>query len=175
MGSNAPPNRATLLPLNLHRIDPHFLNGPVLRAARDLGNLLHYIIALDHLAEDAVLVVEPRRGGDGDKELAAVGAGAGIGHGEQAVLRMSEVLMEFVAEFVAGAAAASAFGVAALDHEIWNYAVKDRAVVERLAGLSPLSKRDEVLHGKWRLVGEKLDLEASLSGVESSVDFVWHL
>src|SRR5271156_1722253 len=102
MGSNAPPNRATLLPLNLHRIDPHFLNGPVLRAARDLGNLLHHVISLDHLAENAVLVVEPWSGGNGHKELATVGAGAGVGHGEQAVLRMSEVLMEFVGKFVAG-------------------------------------------------------------------------
>src|SRR5580704_2862500 len=174
MGSNAPPNRATLLPLNLHRIDPHLLDGPVLGAARDLGNLLHHLIALDHFAENAVLVVEPGRGGNGDKELAAVGAGAGIGHGEQAVPGMIEVLMKFVGEFVAGAAAAGAFGVAALDHEIRNDAVEDGAIVERLAGLGSLGERDEVLYSEWSLVGEKLDLEASFSGVECGVDFVGH-
>src|ERR1700692_3040767 len=106
MGSNAPPYRATLLPLNLHRIDSHFLDRPVLCAAKDLGNLLHHVISLDHFAENAVLVVEPGRGGNSDKELAAVGAGAGIGPGEQAVLGMIKVLMKFVGEFVAGAAAA---------------------------------------------------------------------
>src|SRR5580704_6158824 len=105
MGSNAPPNMATLLPLNLHRIDAHFLDGPVLGAARDLGDLLHHVIAFDHFAENAVLVVEPWRGGNGDEELAAVGAGAGIGHGEQTGLGMFEILMKLVGEFVAGAAA----------------------------------------------------------------------
>src|SRR5580704_2374941 len=110
MGSNAPPNTATLLPLNLHRIDPHFLDGPVLGAAWDLGNLLHHIIAFDHFAENAVLVVKPGRGCNGDKELAAIGTRAGIGHGEQTGLGMLEVLMKLVGEFVAGAAAAGAFG-----------------------------------------------------------------
>ena len=55
-----------------------FLDGTVLGAAGNLGDLLDDVVAFDHFAEDAVLVVEPRRGGDGDEELAAVGAGPAL-------------------------------------------------------------------------------------------------
>jgi len=54
------------------------------RAAADGLDLLDDVKTLDHLAEDDVLVVEPR-GLDGAKEeLGAVGARAGVGHGEDA-------------------------------------------------------------------------------------------
>ena len=50
-------------------------------AARDL---VEHFVALDHLAEDGVSAVEPVGRGKGDEELAAIGAGTGIGHGQQA-------------------------------------------------------------------------------------------
>ena len=51
------------------------VTGRSLRVAV-LPILLHDVHALDHLAEDAVLVVEPRRRRQGDEELAAVGVRA---------------------------------------------------------------------------------------------------
>src|ERR1035441_4355766 len=83
--------------------------------------------------------------------------------------------VELVGEFVAGTATARAFGIAALDHKIRNDAMKNRAVVEWLPGLGTIGKRNEVVHGIGRLVGEKLDLEFAFGGIECGVDFVGHL
>ena len=65
--------------------------------------------------------------------------------------------MELVGELVAGTAAAGAFRVAALNHEIGNDAMKNGAVVERLAGLGSFRQADEVLDGAGAL-GEELTL-----------------
>ena len=58
--------------------------GRSLGAARGVDDLINHVHAFDHLPEDGVMVVEPIRGRHGDKELRAVGAGAGVGHGEAA-------------------------------------------------------------------------------------------
>jgi hypothetical protein len=51
--------------------------------ARVLGHvldLLDDLVALEHLAEDDVLAIQPRGDGGGDEELGAVGVLAGVGH-----------------------------------------------------------------------------------------------
>src|ERR1035438_6065202 len=45
---------------------------------------VNHIVAFRHLAEHGVVVVQPRGGGHGDEELAAVGVRPGVGHGENA-------------------------------------------------------------------------------------------
>ena len=60
--------------------------GLVLAAAGDEGDFGDDLLALDNLAEDGVVAGEPRRCGDGDEELAAIGSGAGVGHGQLAGL-----------------------------------------------------------------------------------------
>ena len=67
--------------------------------------------------------------------------------------------MKLVGEFVAGSAAARAFGIAALDHEIGNHAMENGAVVKRLAGLGAFGQGHEVLHRGGDFVGEQPDLE----------------
>ena len=57
-------------------------------------------------AEDAVLVVEVRRRPVGEEELAAVRAGAGIGHRQGAGRVVAQRRIELVIELVAGAAGA---------------------------------------------------------------------
>jgi hypothetical protein len=66
------------------------------------------------------------------EELAAIGVGAGVGHGHRADLVAA--LHRLVREAVAGAAAAGAGGVAALAHEAVDDAVEDDAVVVVLRG-----------------------------------------
>src|SRR5947208_2464582 len=75
-------------------------------AALRAGGLecLQGVHALDHLAEDAVLAIEPRRGEEGEEELAAVGARAGVGHRELAALVVLHVRRELARELIAGAA-----------------------------------------------------------------------
>ena len=71
-------------------------------------------------------------GTSGDEELRAVGAGAGVGHGQQVRPVEAQVGMELVVERVAGPAGARAQGVAALEHEVRDDTVERQTVVKRL-------------------------------------------
>src|SRR5690242_8565482 len=82
-----------------------------------LAHRIDHVEAFDHLAEHGVLAVEPWRGDMGDEELAAVGVRAGVRHRQHATL-VAHAIVGLVLEAVARAAAAAAFGAAALDHEI---------------------------------------------------------
>ena len=123
---------------------------------------------LSHFAEDGVFAVEPIGHDVGDEELAAVGAGAGVGHRERSDLVLVRIAFELVFEAIAGAAAAGAGGVAALDHEVGDDAVEDGAVVEFVAG-----QEDEVVDGLGRFLGEQLaDDFAARSGESRGVFLV---
>src|SRR6267378_1550680 len=105
--------------------------GAVHAVAADFGDFFDYVVAFDYFAEDGVLAGEPAGVGDRDEEVAAVGVGAGVGHGQFAgLLEAVFGALGFVGELVAGAAHAGAFGVAALDHELGDDAMEDGAVVE---------------------------------------------
>ena len=67
-----------------YRFEDDGLVGLVLSAAGDEGDFGDDLLALDDFAEDGVVAGEPGRGGDSDEELAAVGSGAGVGHGQLA-------------------------------------------------------------------------------------------
>src|SRR5262249_42693184 len=119
-------------PLDLHRIDAHFLVRTVGMTPRHFGDEFHDVVSLDHLAENTMLVIEPRCGGHRDKELTAVRIGSGVRHRKKARLAVLQRRMKFVRETVTGTAASGAFRIASLDHEIGNYAMEDGAVVKRL-------------------------------------------
>ena len=115
------------------------------------------------LPEDGVLAVELGHGGFGDEELGAVGARAGVSHGEATRDVKGQVGRELVVEIITGIAKAGANGVAALNHEFGNDAVEDGSVVERLVmdllqggGISPVfgpvGETNEVSHGVGSLV-----------------------
>ena len=142
--------------------------------ARRLRDLLHHVVSFRHFAEHAVAVVQERRGGHGDKELAPVGIRPGVGHGEDARLRVLELGVELIGKPVPGAATPRAFRIAALDHEIRNHAMKNGAVIERLPRLGSFRQTDEVLDRARRLDSEKLDLEPAFRGIECGVDVVGH-
>src|SRR5271157_50300 len=179
MGSKVPPKIASFTPrlrfLDRDRKDPDLLLGAVLGAAGDLGDLLDYVVALDHFAKHAVFIVEVRGGGRGDKELAAVGIGSGIGHGEDAGLGVLEIGMELVGEFVAGTAASGAFRVATLNHEIGNDPMENGAVVKGLTRLGATGEIHEIGDGAGGLVSEQLHFEGAGSGIEGGKDLVVHL
>lgn len=76
--------------------------------------------------------IQPRRRRQRQKELAAVRAGPGIGHAENARARVLQVLADLVLKLFtvdAGAAAACACRIAALHHEVLDDAVEDGVVV----------------------------------------------
>src|ERR1022692_2869002 len=125
MGSKVPPKIASLKvrelsPLDLDRVDLDFLYRPVLRTARNFGDFVDHVVAFHHLAEDAVLFIQPRSGRYRDEELAAVGVRAGVGHRQKALFGMVEIGMKLIGEAISRSAAAGPFGIAALNHEIGN-------------------------------------------------------
>ena len=63
-----------------------------------LADGVHHILAGDHLAENGMLAVEVGLRRMGDEELAAVGVGAGVGHGEGACPVRQGVALRFVGE-----------------------------------------------------------------------------
>src|SRR5580692_11061207 len=79
--------------------------GAVHAVAADFADFFDYVVAFDDFAEDGVLAGEPAGVGDSDEELAAVGVGAGVGHGELAgLLEVVLGALGLVGEFVAWAA-----------------------------------------------------------------------
>ena len=106
-----------------------------------------------------------RRRLDGDEELRAVGARAGVGHRQQVGLGEAQLGVELVGEGVARAAGAGAQRAAALDHEPVDHPVEAQPVVVPLAGatrvvavvLGALGQAREVLHGLGCVVREQVD------------------
>ena len=130
-----------------------------------LGGGVDGVHALGDGAEDAVFAVEPRGGDVGDEELAAVGARAGVGHGEDAGPGVAERLVELVRELIAGAAAAGALRVTALNHEIGDDAVKGQAVV-----VAAFGEIEEVGGGHGNLGGVDHALDVALVGFHHDAD-----
>src|SRR3954467_4291642 len=155
---SASPAGAAVLLGDLEGLDADVVGGLVARVCRlalDRGDDLH---AVDDLAEDGVLAVEPRRLARGDQEeLRAVGVRAGVGHRQRAADDL--VLVDLVLERVARTAGAGALRAAALDHEVADDPVEDQPVVEAVTG--------ELLEVRDRLGGvvvEELDRDRPLAG-----------
>ena len=107
------------------------LTGTVAAAGRHVADARDDVHARDDFAEDRVTVVEVRRRPERDEELAAVGAGPGVGHREDAGLAVAARRVELVGELEPRATHAVAHGAAALDDEAVDHAMEDEAVVER--------------------------------------------
>nr|BAH79726.1 cyclophilin [Babesia bigemina] len=132
-----------------------------------LLHLLDDVHAAGDLAEHDVLAVEPRALNGGDEELAAVGVGAAVGHGQQAglVVPDGEVLVVEAPAVDAHAAGAVVVGdVATLAHELGNDAVEDRVLevaLHTLHGLVTDAQGAEVLSGPGDDVVEEGELDAA--------------
>lgn len=89
-------------------------------------------LAIHHLAEDAVLAVQPRGGSGGDEELGAVCVGAGIRHGEEegSVVGELEVLVrEFLPVDRLSSGAVAGREISSLAHELRDDSVEAAALV----------------------------------------------
>src|SRR5690606_20591277 len=162
------------------RLDDDRVDRLVHRAGGGGADGVHDLTAglVGDLAEDRVLAVEPRGGVEGDEELRAVGARAGVGHGEQVGLVEDELGVDLVLERVARATGAGAQRATALDHEALDHPVEAQAVVVLLAaaagvvgvGLGPLGETDEVVDRLGSVVGEQVDDDVAAVGLERGLD-----
>src|SRR5579871_5896782 len=171
--------------VELHFLDCYFLHyhilaRPVLAVAREIGDLIDHILTFDHFAEDGVFPGEPRCGRDGDEELRSVGVRASVGHGQLAgLVKFVRRAFGFVFELIARAAHACSLRIAALDHEIWNDAVEDGAVVKPVTrffarrGMRPLAlafrKFHKIGHRLWCLFFKQPAHDVSFRGLKGGI------
>ena len=124
--------------LVLPELDPHGVDGG------------HRVEAGHHLAEQRVAGGQAHAvGARDDEELAAVGVGPGVGHGQRPELVASR-RGELVGELVARAPGAGPGGVTALEHEAGDDAVEDDAVEVVVAG-----QEHEAVHRARRRRGSR--------------------
>src|SRR6266516_406810 len=117
------------------RLEDDIGDWPVVASCHRLADLIDDLAALDDLAKDGVLPVQPGSRDGGDEELRAVRAGARVGHGEQVRPVERQIRVKLVGELVTRAAGSGAQRVPALNHEIGNHPMEDRPVIEPAAGL----------------------------------------
>src|SRR6266496_1933109 len=139
-----------------------------------LRNLVHDVLPLGDLSENGVDSVKVGLRRVADEELAAAGVLPGVRHRERAGDVLVDVLVGLALDRVAGAAGADAslpglrVGIAALDHEVGDHPVERRPVVE-----ARVRELFEVGHCVRHLVGEQLQLDRALHGLDDGV-FVGH-
>merc|ERR1719195_2517316 len=139
---NPPPGAALALPAVVY---DDLLGGLAALGAEGL-DLLDRVHALDDLPEDDVLAVEPGGLGRAQEELAAVGVGSSVGHGEDpgpGVLQLEVLVLELHPVDGLAARAVPCGEVAALAHEVGDDAVERRSL--EAEALLPGAQRAEVL------------------------------
>src|ERR1700722_965132 len=164
--------------------DPHGfqfdgLFGLVIGSARPLRNFRGEVHAFDDLPEDGVLVVEPGRTRARDERTAPPRAGPGVGHGQLPGLVVAQILMELVAKAVAWIAGTRSKGTSALNHELRNHAMENKAVVKRalhflprlrvLEFLGALGQADEIPDRLRRFLFEQADDDRPLRSIEYGI------
>lgn len=133
--------------------------------------------ALDDLAKDAVLAIEPWAWDSGDEELAAVRVRTSVGHGEHArngVLLLEVLISELGAVDGLTTSAVASGEVTTLDHEVWDDTMELAAlVVKWLAGLADAllasAKAAEVLGSLRDDIREELENDPA-SGLATDGD-----
>src|ERR1700676_3534471 len=111
-----------------------------------LLDLVDDVLAAGDRSEDGMLAIQPVGGDVCNEELAAVGIGPGIGHGERTDFVLVGIAFGLVFKAVAWTAAPGTCWVAALDHEIGDDAMKHRAVIKAFA-----RQEDKVVDGLGRV------------------------
>lgn len=133
---------------------------------RNGGDLLNDVHSLVHLAELAVLGILgaiqsmcllPRA----NKKLAAVGIGSGISHGHnpRVILMLGRQL---ILELVAGPTTTGTGRIAALNHQILDYPVKNNTIKKAL-----LRQKDEAVHCLGRFLRKQLYCEGAHVGIDN--------
>jgi len=138
------------IPLSLSLADRYFCHRIT------LPNCIDDVLSADHLAEDGVLAVEVWLRRVRDEELTAVGIRPCVGHRDYTGIVSQRVAFDFVLELVTGTAPAGACGVASLNHEVADYAVKGYAVIEAFSG-----QKDEVVDRFRGILRIKLYLDCT--------------
>lgn len=107
--------------------DSHVLEGLV-GLSLHVFDLANHTLAVDDLAEHDVLAIEVGSGDGGNEELTAVGAGPGVGHGEQegtVMLEVEVLIGELFAVDRLAAGTVERSEVTTLNHELLDHTVEN--------------------------------------------------
>mmetsp|Transcript_53675 Transcript_53675/g.138760 ORF Transcript_53675/g.138760 Transcript_53675/m.138760 type:complete len:239 (-) Transcript_53675:38-754(-) len=135
------------------------------RLAADGLDRLDDFHATGHRSENDVLAVQPVRLHGAQEELRAIGARAGVGHGQDAragVLQLEVLVGELGAVDGLAAGAVAGSEVTALAHELRDHAVEGGALVAK--ALLARAERAEVLSGLRHNVVAQGHLDAARRG-----------
>lgn len=113
------------------------IHRPVLRPRLHKPHPLHNPQPTLHPPKNRVLPIQPRRGRQSDKELTSIRILPTIRHTQNPRPRVLQPWIYLVLKLFAvdrGTTATCASGIAGLQHEVWNYTVKDDVVVVAALG-----------------------------------------
>lgn len=125
-----------------------------------LSNNIH---ALYNFAKNDVFAIEPVCGGGGDEELASVGVGSGVGHGQNArlgVLQLEVLVLESRSVDGLSTSAVVVGEVTSLAHEVGDHPVECAAFVSvpLLAG----AQSTEILRGFRHYIASQLKFKHTI-------------
>jgi hypothetical protein len=115
----------------------------------------------DDFPENGVLSVQMGLRRMSDEELAAVGIGAGIGHGDHPALMPERISGYLILEPVSGATPSSPGRVPTLDHEIADDPVKGNAIIKILPG-----QEDKIVYGPGSVGGGQFHFDDTSGSVD---------
>ena len=112
-----------------------------------------------------MLTIEPGCRGNGHEKLAAVGAGARVGHRKNSGLAVFQVGTEFVRELITGAASAGTERVSTLNHEVFDDAMENGSIIKRFLfflsgfGIGPFFRAFREAHEVFDRLGSFVRIE----------------
>lgn len=115
---------------DFHRVQDDIFQGFICKIRFDSADTFDDIVIFDDLAENRMMVLEPRRRDNSHKELGAARVRAGIGHSQDTGFAEIKARTKFIRDRLLRAAATRTRWVAALDHKIGNDTMENRAIIK---------------------------------------------
>lgn len=146
--------------------DDDLLGGSTGTTANGL-NSLDNIHTTGDLTEDDMLTIQPAGDDGGDEELATVGVGTSIGHGQEtgSIVSELEVLIGKLGTIDGLATGSVSSGkVTTLKHELGDDTVEGTSLIGQAFLVVTTAQGTEVLGGLWDDIGEQFKGDATEGG-----------
>jgi len=110
-----------------------------------------HIHAFDHFTENSIATVQSSLGSIGDKELATIGVGAGIGNTEN-TFGVEFQIRDFISIFIPRTTHTQASWVTYLSHKARNHAMEFNIIIETFC-----CQKNKAVDCQWSFLGVKFD------------------
>ncbi len=123
--------RQSLRPENSDMLKDDRIKRLVSAIAANASYLRYELNTLDDFSKNRMVIIEPRGGHFGNKELGSICIRTGIRHGKHAAGIMAQFSIEFIAESIPGTTGTGTEGATALNHKVWNDAMETNSIIKR--------------------------------------------